>query len=191
MSTRAFVAFLPLWVVTSVGCASTTQSARFSRAPVMVGPVPCVGCAARKEKPKGDPAFIDESGISSWAFSTGFTTHSGFSIDPSKLNEKTASVVDPCRAEVALREIRASAFGLWPLVVLYESSSTYLAGDFRAVPNGSCDMTIERWPLSGPQGISWPYVKPPAPPTVPNPPPPLPPPTAPGATPDASTGGDT
>jgi len=71
MSKRAFIAFLPFGVVTSIGCASTTQSAHYSRTPVLVGPVPCVGCSARTTKPKGEPSFTDETKIASWTWSIG------------------------------------------------------------------------------------------------------------------------
>jgi hypothetical protein len=156
-------------------CATTTQSARYSRAPVTIGPVLCVGCPPLKAPIVSEPAFVDHSKIASWTITspTGTST-SGFTVIPSKLNEKTASISDPCHNEFRMREFEVSAFGHFSLFVLYESTKTMIAGDFVPVPNGGCDMSIERWPLSGPDGIVWPHVMPtaaPPPPAAAVPPP--------------------
>jgi hypothetical protein len=186
MSKLASIVFLPVLTIASINCASTTQSARYSRAPVLLGPVPCVGCAPRQFRPRGEPSFTDYSKVASWSFSTVLTTTHGVTVVPSKLNEKSAIITDPCHSELVLRELGASAVGLFPLFVLYDSSSTNVAGDVVNIPSGSCDLSIERWPLSGPRGISWPPAAGP-PPASPALPPPAP--AQPGLLPPHSNGG--
>jgi hypothetical protein len=148
-------------------CASTSQSARYSRAPVTIGPVLCVGCSPLKAPITNRPAFEDHSKIASWTIQAPFAVNSSLTITPSKLNEETATISDPCHNEFHTRDLEVGAFGHFSLFVLYESTTTKVTGDFVPVSGGGCDTSIERWPLSGPNGISWPVVAPPAPPPMP------------------------
>jgi hypothetical protein len=91
-----------------------------------------------------------------------FTNHSSLSYAPSQLNEKVAQIQDPCHNEFVLRKLGTSAFAINALAMTYESATTTLAADLVTIPSGSCDLTLERWPLSGPHGISWPVAPPPA-----------------------------
>jgi len=83
-----------------------------------------------------------------------FTNHSSLSYAPSQLNEEVAQIQDPCHNEFVLRKLGTSAFAINALAMTYESATTTLAADLVTIPSGSCDLTLERWPLSGPHGIS-------------------------------------
>ncbi len=156
------------------GCMSTTQTAQYARAPVLFGPVPCVGCAPRAVPAAAASRFTDESKIHHLIITVNQTSTSSYGGVTSKLNEKSAAIADPCRADVVVGDIVASAFGMMGVVFTYDSASVRLAGGQIDVPNGSCDLSIARWPLSAPDGIMWPNppVSPPSAAPAPEPTPP-------------------
>ena len=156
-------------------CLSTTQTAHHARAPVLLGPVACVGCAPRQARqPPAPPTLSDTSSFWSWGVPPVNAT--GFGGSPSRLDLQLGNLSDPCHQEVVLRAVQTESFGMDALVFWKMTSSVEVTGDHTAVPGGSCDMSIVRWPLSGPTGIRWPVA--PQPPgasgPVPAPPPPPP-----------------
>jgi hypothetical protein len=186
---RAWVAFLPLWLVTSANCANTTiLSAPLVPSPVLVGPVPCVGCAAQKVVPSGpqftDEASVSKGGIEGWSSST-----------VSRLTQRVKEAGDSCRTDLVLRGIQAGAFGIGA-AGLYATTSVHLSGVFLTVPNGVCSVNVGQWPgvdkpawlgPAGPQAYPPPYPPQAYPPQAY--PPQGPPPSGPGPTPAPAPGG--
>ena len=155
-------------------CISVTQTAGHGRVPVLLGPVTCVGCPPRQVPPPVmPPSLQDSTSVYSWAVTIGNTTSSGFGGKPSELDLKLYEVRDPCHQEVVLRDVEAESFAMDFLAGWYTTSSVDVTGDQMRVPTGSCDLTIVRWPLAGPQGIHWP-IPPQPPPPAPAPMPPQP-----------------
>src|SRR5262245_50414558 len=95
----------------SAGCMTAALSAPRARVPILIGPVACIGCAAAPPPAVSDPAPIQDgatqysmSGVNEMPATSGGRY--------AKLDTKAeAAVPDPCRGEVRLSRVSATAFG--------------------------------------------------------------------------------
>jgi hypothetical protein len=87
-----------------------------ARVPVLVGPIPCIGCAPAPPPP-GPPQIKDESRASFFGASSSGMNSPRISYvevrdaQPTITSQTHAAFPDPCRADVRVTKIDASALG--------------------------------------------------------------------------------
>lgn len=153
------------WVLCAIaGCTGAHQTADLARVPVLLGPVKCIGCEPAGRRAPGalgntsDEAQVEMWSIALLSFDGGVDqVMTDIGGTPSslakKVNDGTGSA---CAENMVLHDVAASSYGVNGLFFLHTKSVVTVSGTANRVPNGTCDPTVELWPVSGPRGITWP-----------------------------------
>jgi hypothetical protein len=181
-------------VSVGAGCYSSAHvHAVHAPIPVMVGPVPCIGCKPEPTGVSKPVAEVDQIEDDTYGRMSGYFVPAvyvivyghRFSQKPTALGPESARrVVDPCRDEVKVSEIKASAFSVFAWFFWTFGAGIDTTAAKRVRMNGTC--SLESWPFSGPNGIFYPGQPSYVPPKVPFVPPPA---VAPPARPPVSPAG--
>ncbi len=123
------------------GCVSTSMSAAEVRVPVLLGPVPCIGCAAEKRQPAAMPvAHLGGLENAYMVFlpvpPNGLLIH-----DDSQLGVSADRLLfwAPCRTDVQLSNLRAQAWMLTLPFLFYQVQTSVEAEATQVVvPGASC-----------------------------------------------------
>jgi hypothetical protein len=146
---------LLLLCLSPIGCVTATMTATSARVPVLLGPVPCIGClAAPAAKVPAIASVTDaadhRSGYVWVPFLNGDVGFSGD--DPPVVGLKVDTLTsDVCKADLRVSRINVRSAGLTALIAARTVQSVELDGDLLLVPDGTCGP--RPWPYSGPRGI--------------------------------------
>ncbi len=127
------------------GCSSTSLSAAEVRVPVLLGPVPCIGCTATARAPAGAPVSHVANGEAALGILLFIITPLG--IVPASAGNTESRVISPdrllywttCHNDIQLNNLRAHAWGAtvpifyFQYEILVEADATEVA-----VPGASC-----------------------------------------------------
>jgi hypothetical protein len=123
------------------GCTSTSITAAEVRVPVLLGPVPCIGCAAERRQPAAMPAAHLEGRESTFLFFVPLPPRGWASasddqagISPDRLLFGTSCLVD-----IQLSNVRARAWMFSLPIFFYEVDTSVQADATQVVvPGASC-----------------------------------------------------
>jgi len=141
-------------------CATTDMTASEAPVPVLVGPVPCIGCPPTPTPP--GPRINDATHRWGGSFVVPFFgDQEAHTAKPPQIGMKAgqASPTDACRTDVRITRIAASSFGITAFVLFSLEQRVEVDAGIVPVPNGNC-----------PFGPAVPAAPPPGP-AVPGPPP--------------------
>ncbi|HVV52610.1 MAG TPA: hypothetical protein VHO06_23290 [Polyangia bacterium] len=132
---------LLLAVALSLGCISTSMTAGEVRVPVLLGPVPCIGCRAERRRPAAMP--VAEVGGRERAYmlflplppsGLGVADDRQLGISADRLLFGTS-----CRADLQLSNVRAEAWMLSLPIFYYDLNASVTAEATQVVvPGASC-----------------------------------------------------
>jgi len=152
MSERVLAFFVvALAAVLAPSCAgSATMSTRMTRAPMLLGPVACIGCPASPPPQwNGPPPIVVPSTATAMAAGGyGVTTGSVSHVRPTIGRGIGRFVSDPCRAEVRVSRLSATAYGVFALVFAMGKVEMTLEGYPVDVPSGTCTADAPAEPAS-------------------------------------------
>lgn len=123
------------------GCASTSMSAAEVQVPVLLGPVPCIGCVAKERRAAAMPVAHLEGRDSAFMFFVplprggwGAARDDQTGISPDRLLLGTS-----CRADVQLSNVRAQAW-MFSLPIFFYEVDTSVEADATqvVVPGAAC-----------------------------------------------------
>ena len=178
-----------LFVGAMTACHSAQVAAPSAPAPVLVGPVRCIGCEAESadEPDSADPEIEDAAGARTYGAYFLLAWFNRTARIPTTLSHSAATATSHvCKDEFRVEEISASAFSLFALFGWSYGTGIDTTARSDAVEEGLC--AAGTWPYSGPDGLLYPDR--PGPPDSPRPaPPPTPPLAAPAAPAPAAPGG--
>ena len=145
---RPIIAEVAVLVVTlSAGCAGpATMSTRMTRAPMLLGPVTCIGCPpSPPPQYSGPPPIVVPAASTTMAAGgNGMTTTSASNIRPAIGRNIERIVPDPCRTDIRVSRLDAKAYGVF--AVFFGMSKV--------------DMVLEAYPTDVPSGVLRAYISP-------------------------------
>src|SRR4029077_7299318 len=111
-ATTAAIAGAACVVLAGAGCSSISLRASEARAPILVGPVACIGCAPEPGRAAAPPTVAGGVREREWAvdlspFYPGQTTRDTAPLDVAA----TKAVSDPCREDLHVASIHTGAWG--------------------------------------------------------------------------------
>src|SRR5262245_28278210 len=122
-----------------VGCEGTTMSAHGTRVPALVGPVACIGCAPAPAPVWLGPALQEEAYFQYLVAGGATMTSSEWQRQRPMLARNAERVVrNPCAAEMHVRAIAASSFGIFGIFIGMQRVSVEVEATPAGVPNGWC-----------------------------------------------------
>jgi hypothetical protein len=129
---------------------STTMSTRMTRVPMLLGPVACIGCPPSPAPQwNGPPPIVVPSAATVMASGGGgITTRSDSHIRPTIGLGIGSFVPDPCRADVRVSRLSASAYGVFALFFFMSKVEMTLEGYPLELPSGSCTAAAPVAPAS-------------------------------------------
>ncbi len=123
------------------GCVSTSMTAAEVRVPVLLGPVPCIGCAAEKRQPAAMPVAHLAGSESAFMLFLPLPPRGWTFADDSQAGISADRLLfgTSCQADIQLSNLRAEAwmFSL-PLFFYQEATSVDAEATQVVVPGASC-----------------------------------------------------
>ena len=119
---------------------SATMSTRMTRAPMLLGPVACIGCPP-SPRPQWDgppPIVVPATANLMASGGLGVTATSANSVRPAIGRGIERYVPNPCRADVRVSRLSAKAYGLFALLFAMSTVDIVLEGYPTEVPSGTC-----------------------------------------------------
>ena len=133
------VGLLVLAAVPGYGCQATTLTAGGAPVPVLIGPVACVGCAAAAAVGPSLAPIEDRSLARTMVGAGPGTTTTAWEKSRPNFARKVAAVVrDPCRIDVHVSRLSASAIGVFALFFAMTSVEVQVDATANLVVNGTC-----------------------------------------------------
>jgi hypothetical protein len=137
-------------VLAAAGCSAVSLHASEARAPILLGPVACIGCAPEPGRGAAPPTV--SGGVRQRELIVGMFggIHPG---DTKPLDvAATKAVADPCREDLHVSSIHSGAWSFMvPLGFGVGDTWVDVQASRAPVPNGTCGGAP--WPSSGPTGI--------------------------------------
>ena len=132
---------IAVFALVASGCASTSMSAAEVDVPVLLGPIPCIGCAAEKRQPAAMPVAHLEGRDSAFMFflpvppqGWGAASDVQAGISPDRLLFGTS-----CLSDIQLSNLRARAW-MFSLPIFFYAVDTSVQAEATqiVVPGASC-----------------------------------------------------
>ena len=135
----------------SLACVATSVMTATTQAPVLIGPVACIGCRPTAAPPQTTAPFADSAEHTSGYVTLPRIGDVGFFGDtPPTIDAKALALApDPCTADVHLSKITAGSFGVVAIVYADAKQTVKVAGGVRPVPGGSCLMPSGPYVVTG------------------------------------------